>query len=265
MIKPQQSALANLGGTTQALRRVQQAATGRSTQATGAIQEDVIPEQVALQEAEQMQRIQTAQEQQAIAGIQQKEQAQRQELKFGLQDMEERETNAIQEMLNKTSAILQDFEQGKARLDNARDKSRMEQALFGMRLANKKYTDQLEIEGRKRRLDNAVQFKEALTEAMFKEEMNLLKDDLSFRRKMAADEREFEKMLAEVDLELAIKLALQEAEAVQIAQMTTGAKAVVSGSIEGYEAYNKAQGTQNGTQSTQATGTGTAGTGGGSK
>ena len=242
MIKPQQSALANLGGTTQALRRVQQAATGKARE-TGAIQEDVIPEQVALQEAEQMQRIQTAQEQLAVTGLQQKEQAQQQELKFGLQDMEERETNAIQEMLNKTSAILQDFEQGKARLDNARDKARMEQALFGMRLANKKYTDQLEIEGRKRRLDNAVQFKEALTEAIFKEEMNLLKDDLSFRRKMAADEREFEKMLADIDIELAIKLALQEAEAIQVAQVVSGAKAVVTGGIQAYEAGETEDGT----------------------
>lgn len=264
MIKPQQSALANLGGTTQALRRVQQAATGKAREA-GPIQEDVIPEQVALQEAEQMQRVQAAQEQLAVTGLQQKEQAQQQELKFGLQDMEERETNAIQEMLNKTSAILQDFEQGKARLDNARDKARMEQALFGMRLANKKYTDQLEIEGRKRRLDNAVQFKEALTEAIFKEEMNLLKDDLSFRRKMAADEREFEKMLADIDIDFAIKLALQEAEAEQIAQMATGAKTAVTGGMEAFEAYNKSQGTQNGTTSTQAPSTGTAGTGGGSQ
>ena len=258
MIKPQQSALANLGGTTQALRRVQQAATGKARE-TGAIQEDVIPEQVALQEAEQMQRVQTAQEQLAVTGLQQKEQAQQQELKFGLQDMEERETNATQELLNKTNAILQDFEQGKARLDNARDKSRMEQALFGMRLANKKYTDQLEIEGRKRRLDNAVQFKEALTEAMFKEEMNLLKDDLSFRRKMAADEREFERMLADIDIELAIKLALQEAEAMQVAQIVSGTKGIATGVIEAIDVKGK----QDGTQSTKATSSGTTGTGGG--
>jgi hypothetical protein len=225
-----QSALANLGGTTQALRRVQQAATGKAREA-GPIQEDIIPEQVALQEAEQMQRVQVEQERQVAAGLQQKEQAQQQEFKFGLQDMDERQTNATQEMLNRSALILQDFEQGKARLDSAKDKARMEQALVGMRLANKKYTDQLEMEGRKRRLDNAVQFKEALTETLFKSEMDLLRNNLTFKKKLAADEREFDKLVADINIDLAIQLALQEAEATQVLQVAQGTKQVISGGL----------------------------------
>lgn len=240
--KPQ-SALASLGGTTQALQRVQQAATGKAREA-GPIQAEAIPEQVALQEVEQMQRVQTAREQQVATGLQQKEQAQQQELKFGLQDMDERETNATQEMLNRTNSILQEFEQGKARLDNAKDKAKMEQALFGMRLANKKYTDQLEIEGRKRRLDNAVQFKEALMEAMFKEEMSLLKNNLEFKRKMSADEREFEKMLSNISLEMALNAAMQEAEAANVASTVQGFKSIVTGGMQGFESYQTGQAKQ---------------------
>lgn len=227
------SALASLGGTTQALQRVQQAATGRAREA-GPIQEDIIPEQVALQEAEQMQRVQTAQEQQVQTELGLKEQAQQQEFKFGLQDMDERQTNATQELLNRTAGILQDFQQGKARLDNAKDKARMEQALFGMRLANKKYLDQLEIEGKRRRLDNAVQFKEALTETLFKEELDLLRSSLDFKRKLNGDARDFEKLLQDIDIETALKLALQEAEANQIAQIVQGSKEVISGTTRAF-------------------------------
>lgn len=257
-----QAALANLGGTTQALRRVQQAATGRSTQATGPIQEDIIPEQVALQEAEQMQRVQAEQERQVATGLQQKEQAQQQEFKFGLQDMDERQTNATQEMLNRSALILQDFEQGRARLDSAKDKARMEQALVGMRLANKKYTDQLEMEGRKRRLDNAIQFKEALTETLFKSEMQLLRDNLNFKKKLSADEREFDKLVADINIDLAIQLALQEAEATQVLQVAQGTKELISG---GLSYLAKKEEKPSGTQSTTTTSSGTAGTGGGSK
>jgi hypothetical protein len=245
-----QSALASLGGTTQALRRVQQAATGKAREA-GPIQEDIIPEQVALQEAEQMQRVQAAQEQQVQTQLEQKEQAQQQEFKFGLQDMDERQTNATQELLNRTTGILQDFEQGKARLDNAKDKARMEQALFGMRLANKKYTDQLEMEGRKRRLDNAVQFKEALTETLFKEELDLLRNNLEFKRKLNADDRAFEKLLQDIDIETALKLALQEAEAEQIAQIVQGSQEVISGVLEAYSKYKpEEEGEEGGTEGT---------------
>jgi 2-hydroxychromene-2-carboxylate isomerase len=108
----------------------------------------------------------------------------------------------------------------------------MEQALFGMRLSNKKYIDQLEIEGRKRRLDNAVQFKEALTETLFKEELDLLKSDIAFKRKLAGDEREFAALLESIDLDTALKLVMQESEATQIAMVAQGAKDVISGGLK---------------------------------
>lgn len=234
----QPSALASLGGTTQALRRVQQAATGKAREA-GPIQEDIIPEQVALQEAEQMQRVQQVQAEQTAAGLAEKAAAQKQEFTFGLQDMDEKQVNASQELMNKSLSILQEFEQGKARIDVAKDKARMEQALFGLRLTNKKYIDKLEIEGRKRRLDNAVQFKEALAEALFKEELGLLKTDIAFKRALAADDRAFEKLLGSMDLDTALRLATQEAEAMQIAQIVSGAKDIVSGGLKVMEATTK--------------------------
>ena len=247
----QPSALASLGGTTQALRRVQQAATGKAREA-GPIQEDIIPEQVALQEAEQMQQVQAAQAQQVQAGLEEKEAVQKQEVAFSLQDMDEKQVNASQDLLNKSLSILQDFEQGRARLDLGRDKARMEQALFGLRFTNKKYVDQLQLEGRKRRLDNSIQFKEALTEALFKEELDLLKSDISFKRKLQADEREFEKLLGSMNLDLALRLATQEAEAMQIAQIVSGAKEVAKAGLEFAEKEEA-----RGTQSTTTTDSGT--------
>jgi hypothetical protein len=224
------SALASLGGTTQALRAVQQAATGRARQA-GPIQEDIIQEQVALQEAQAGQQVMQEQARQMEAGAELQRAEQEQQFKFNLQEMDERQVNASQELMNRSLAILQDFEQGRAKLELGKDKARMEQALFGMRLSNKKYLDQLEIEGRKRRLDNAVQFKEALTETLFKEELDLLKSDISFKRKLAGDEREFEKLLTEIDLDTALRLVMQESEATNIAMITQGAKEIISGGL----------------------------------
>jgi len=227
----QPSALASLGGTTQALRAVQQAATGRARQA-GPIQEDIIQEQVALQEAQVGQQVMQEQARQMEAGAELQRAEQEQQFKFNLQEMDERQVNASQELMNRSLAILQDFEQGRAKLELGKDKARMEQALFGMRLSNKKYIDQLEIEGRKRRLDNAVQFKEALTETLFKEELDLLKSDISFKRKLAGDEREFEKLLANIDLDTALRLVMQESEATNIARIAGGAREVISGTLK---------------------------------
>jgi hypothetical protein len=227
----QPSALASLGGTTEALRRVQQAATGKAREA-GPVQEDIVQEQVALQEAEQMQRVQQIQTEQVQAGLAEKKAAQEQEFAFGLQDMDEKQINASQDLLNKSLSILQDFQQGRARLDLGKDKARMEQALFGLRLSNKQYTDRLVIEGKKRRLDNAIRFKEALTETLFSKEMELLKSDIGFKRKLQADDREFDKLIASMDLDLALRLATQEAEALQVGQIVSGAKTAVKSGLE---------------------------------
>ena len=246
----QPSALASLGGTTQALRNVQQAATGRAREA-GPIQEDIIQEQVALQEAEQGQQVLQEQARQIQAGAQLQQAEQTQQLKFNLEEMDEKQVNASQELMNRSLLILQDFEQGRAKLDLGKDKAKMEQALFGMRLSNKKYTDQLEIQGRKRRLDNAVQFKEALTEALFRDERDLLQSDITFKRALAGEERDFDKLLANMDLETALRLASTESEATQIAQIASGAKSIISGTLE-YAATEKKE-KPNGTASNATT------------
>ena len=248
----QPSALASIGGTTQALRNVQQAATGRAREA-GPIQEDVIQEQVALQEAEQGQRVLQEQARQMQAGAQLQQAEQTQQLKFNLEEMDEKQVNASQELMNRSLLLLQDFEQGRARLDLGKDKAKMEQALFGMRLSNKKYTDQLEIQGRKRRLDNAVQFKEALTEALFKEERDLLQLDISFKRALAGEDRDFEKLLANMDLETALRLASTESEATQIALIASGAKDVISGGLKYASTLKPEEEKSNGTTSNATT------------
>jgi hypothetical protein len=233
------SALASLGGTTQALRAVQQAATGRARQA-GPIQEDIIQEQVALQEAEASQQVMQEQGRLLEAGAEMQRAEQEQQFKFNLEEMNEKQVNASQELMNRSLSILQDFEQGRAKLELGKDKARMEQALFGMRLSNKKYVDQLEIEGRKRRLDNAVQFKEALTETLFKEELDLLKSDISFKRKLAGDEREFAALLESIDLDTALRLVMQESEAANIALIAQGSKEIISGATKYYAGQKEA-------------------------
>ena len=74
-----------------------------------------------------------------------------------------------------------------------------------------------------------------------------------------------DQLLQDIDIETALKLALQEAEAEQIAQIVQGSHEIISGAADAYSTYNKPKekGADSGTKSTTTTSPGTAGTGSG--
>jgi len=113
-------------------------------------------------------------------------------------------------------------------LDLSKDKARMEQMGFMLRLGNTQYTDQLQLEGKKARLDNSVSFNENLQRSIFSEEMDLFSNSLEFRNYMYADARDAQKQLADLDIDFAMQVAMADNKAASSQMMWSGIGNMVS-------------------------------------
>ena len=129
-----------------------------------------------------------------------------------------------QQLANDTENILSQFEQKGELLQTARYKSDVETASFNARMLNDKYINTLKTEGAKARLDSKSAFDEALTMATFSDEHDLLKNDTEFKKlsglqalqfgdNLQDSQREFEKDLGNMNLEMAMQLALSDSDA----------------------------------------------------
>jgi len=107
-------------------------------------------------------------------------------------------------------------------LDLTKDKSRMEQMGFMLRLGNTQYIDQLQTAGKRARLDNAVSFNENLQRSIFSEEMDLFSNSLEFRNYMYADARDATRQLADMDLDFAMEIANADSKAANSQMMWSG-------------------------------------------
>ena len=127
-------------------------------------------------------------------------------------------------MAQETSDLLQKFAQEQDLLDLDRYKSDVNQLLFNLRMQNTQYIDNLKIEGAKSRLMDRNRFQEAMSEAVFADEIDLLKNDLGFRRAMQSSmldaqgkaqdrSRTFEKYLSSIDIDMALKVAMADSDA----------------------------------------------------
>lgn len=75
-------------------------------------------------------------------------------------------------------------------------------------MSDRKYVDKIQIEGDKRRLDDAVQLKSAIMYATFEEQIDQLNEDTEFQRSLNADDRTWTEYLATIDPEAAIQASL---------------------------------------------------------
>lgn len=98
---------------------------------------------------------------------------------------------------------------------------------FMLRLGNTQYTDQLQSEGKRARLDNAVSFNENLQRSIFSEEMDLFSSSLEFRNYMYADARDAQKQLSELDIEFAMQVAMADNKAAGSQMMWSGIGSMV--------------------------------------
>jgi hypothetical protein len=82
-----------------------------------------------------------------------------------------------------------------------------------MRLQNDKYIYKLRAEAKRAGLLNKARFQEACMETAFQEQQSLLKNDLEFRSLLKADDRAFQKKLAEMGEDMAWSILLSEMSA----------------------------------------------------
>lgn len=138
--------------------------------------------------------------------------------------MQNKAVMAKEALATQTEELLAKFEENMDALGMERHKSDVNQLLFGMRMQNTKYIDQLKMEGDKLRLNDKATFAEALMASSLQDEMTLLKGNLEFRQLMfaddllnkgalARDDREFARRLGEIDIETALQAAFSDSEA----------------------------------------------------
>jgi hypothetical protein len=123
-------------------------------------------------------------------------------------------------------------------LNLQKDKSRMEQVGFMLRLGSQEYQDKLQLEGRKARLDSSVAFGEELQRTIFSQELDLFSDSLEFRNYMMADARESQKQLADMDIEFAMQVAMSDNKAASGQMMWSGVGTALGAGLS-YAAANK--------------------------
>jgi hypothetical protein len=180
------------GGTTPQLSEQQQAAAQQDTMAA--------------------QRAVTAQGQDMASKVQEAEKQIETQTRQQRRRLNEKEVALKEQAAQKVDEVLTNYVQSKGRLDLAKDKAQAEQVGFMMRLTSEQYIHKLQVEGAKSRLNNGIEFREALQRAMFDEERKLLDENLHFKQMIGNTRRDFKEQAAEIDLDMAIKIAEAEAK-----------------------------------------------------
>lgn len=117
--------------------------------------------------------------------------------------------NTVQNQL-KTNQLLNDLTRDKGTLDMEKDRARLEQASFLLAMQDKKYTDELQEIGRRRRLDDSAAFQQEMEQMAFGDNLDLLKTKLGNENVLAASDREYKKALSQLSIDDALEIARME-------------------------------------------------------
>jgi hypothetical protein len=226
------------GGQTQTVRQLLQAKAGKAIpSASGS------PRQSALQEKTAEAQAQASSKQLGLRGQIQAEQLGQQEL--DITQREQQQEAQFQEswetaqanMNRQANQLLQQFESGQKTLQTTKDMADLEQLGFQLRLQNDQYINQLQDVGRRNRLDNQLEFKKQLAQNVFKDQQELMTNELAFNRMMAADDREFMNELAQMDIGYAMQVADNAAKAASAQQIALGMGGMVSGGLQAASSF----------------------------
>jgi len=188
---------------------------------------------------------------QGVSLDQQKEQMQ-QEFSQANTQLNENQVAANEQFNQQLKGMLFEQENQLRSLDLTKDKARMEQMGFMLRLGNTQYVDQLQSEGKKARLDNSVSFNENLQRSIFADEMDLFSNSLEFRNYMYSDARDAQKQLADLDIDFAMQVAMSDNKAAGAQMMWSGVGNVV-GTGMSYAAKSKSKPGEPDTSNTENT------------
>lgn len=103
--------------------------------------------------------------------------------------------------------IFADFEASDKELEQRRDAAQLEQAGFLMAMRDKSYVDEIQRVGQERGLQDELAFSEEVNRLTWGNELSDLLDKTSFQSAFNADQRTFERDLAQTDASWALKFA----------------------------------------------------------
>lgn len=168
-------------------------------------------------------------------------QEQEQKTTEALSDIEaQKRSNSLQARI-KTENILQQLEQRGAQLDQDEKKAKLEQATALLRLQTRQYTDQLELQGARDRLSDAIKFNEALANDIMQENLALAKMRIKNEEARDVSDREFEKMLASMGASDALAAYRQSLRFEQNQGAISGAATIAQSALSTYGSSQQGQ------------------------
>lgn len=126
------------------------------------------------------------------------------------QEYVQKKDEVVAQAQRQFDTIHRDFSENLADMDAQKQTAILDQMSFLSSFTDRKFSDNVQREGDRRRLDNAVQMKTAQLYAAFDDHIDLLNKDLEFKKAMEADDRTFQEYLAKLDPAAAIEASLIE-------------------------------------------------------
>lgn len=122
----------------------------------------------------------------------------------------QRQQNALQSRIQ-TENVLRTLEQSKGALAEDKRRAGLEQVAANLRLQNAVYIDNLQREGAKSRLQDSLAFDQQLKQQAVGDNISLLRLKLGNMAAIDANDRQFQEMLAKIDINAAINMQRENA------------------------------------------------------
>jgi len=200
------------------------------------------------------QQTQTQGAQQAISGQLEGQQFQQQNVdekrQYAIQaaQIESKRQSMVQQAQIKTDQIMQEAQQQGRQLTFDQDANKLEELGFNLRLQDKQYVSQLQIQGAKQRLNDANSFKMAMAQTQFGDNYDTLKNKLDFNKVMSDNENDFLSQMQNIDVNAALEMADNAAKQANQQALYQGIGGLVTGGV-------KAAGAMSGPSTTTTTNT----------
>jgi hypothetical protein len=138
-----------------------------------------------------------------------------------------------------SNKILDDLENNLDRLSNAEKLDQMETAATYLRLQDEKYRYDLADVGRRKRLDDAISFKQSMKEAIFADELDMVQRDINFKKALDMSDADFRKWLTSIDVDTALAVSNSATAAANKAAMISGLGSAATTAASSYVANQK--------------------------
>jgi hypothetical protein len=130
--------------------------------------------------------------------------------------------------------IMTNLEQSRDKLTDAERMDQMEAASSYLRLQDDKYRYEIADIGRRKRLDDKNNLDFEMQQAIFADELEVFRGNITFQKMMTMDDAAFRKSLAEIDVQAAIDLARSDAVAASERTVISGFGGAAAGAVGAY-------------------------------